>query len=402
MPSGLSVELTIGGVDFSHLFMRCHSEQTTNASKDENKYDITLANGGGQLFLPFKPKDAIELNVINNRKTCEYDFPDSIHIFTGEVQKISVDELECHIEGSCMQGGMITTVSDPVTWSPGTTIETQVLTLLDMFGYDTSKAYIDKANMNNISGKHTPDVRDAKDFNTAMKELGDEAGCNFFFDEFGVFYFVTPLFQRGYRYLDGHVLKGQQASNMSGLCTIVDVYGWSYTTPENPASSNFAHQKIHARVRADDPRVVTLMQGEDMIANYGEVLAPPIIRPNIDQPTADKLAYNAMLWFLQFKDVPQVKVEGIAPYLYSIVGYSPFNGENVPLACETEGVDLDLGIVAGQVVKRVIEISPEIGLNCLLDLNVRWQAAEGMENIVAENMRQFTSNPYPDVFDVED
>ena len=93
--------------DLSGLFMSSHSEQTTSDKKDENKYDVTLANAAGQLFSKFAPKDKIRLSVVNDRKTCLGPNPTTINIFVGEIQKISADEEECKIEGSCDQGGFV-------------------------------------------------------------------------------------------------------------------------------------------------------------------------------------------------------------------------------------------------------------------------------------------------------
>jgi len=394
----LKINLTIDGEDYHKLFMRSHSEQTTSASKDENKYDVTLANGGGSLFGKFKPKSIIELSVDNIRATCEGTQTEHIHIFTGEVQKVSCDEEECHIEGSCPQGGMVSALREPRTWTPGTTITECVKNLLRDFGV-TEIGVIQAAN--DVSTKHNPEVKMTEDFNTAIKTLADESGVNWFFDEHGKFWFVPGSYVRAARDLTHHVLKGQTASNMMGVCTVVDVYGWSQYTPDTPESNNFTHSQIHARKRADEADIIELMQGENMLVNYGVLLAPPIVVPNCDQKTCENIAKNMLLWYLQFKDVPQVKVEGCAPVVQSAVAYSPFNGRSPPISCNGSEDAIGVAPIKGLVIKRVVDISPDIGIECTMDISTNYMGARLQTDVVKDPVQAAEIiNPYKDVYNI--
>lgn len=366
--------LTIAGVDYSKLFNSSHSEQTTNDSKDENKYDVTLVNGAGQLFGLFKPKDPISLSVVVRHMKCvgstagSFNLP--IHIFTGEVQKVTCDELECKIEGSCKQGGMVSSLPKTFTWPPGTKVGKCVNDLLDAFGF-TGKRHIIIETAKDTPTKHTPDASGNVDFNTTIQLFADEVGCNWFFDEGNEFWFVPPVELKGTKDLTHHVMAGQTGRTMIGLCTVVNVIGSSQYDPASHASVNMTHASVAATARADDPGIIERMAGENMIATYGHIIAPPIIVPNCDQATCQRIADSTLLWFLQFKDVPEVKVTGIAPVVFSRVSYSPFNGNPIKLSCNAAAITpISMGgSVVGLVTKRIVDISPDVGLECALSVS---------------------------------
>lgn len=392
----LEITFTIGGADYSKLFMSSHSEHTTNDSKDENKYDAVLANGGGSLFGKFKPMDEMILAVDNVRATCEGTTTEHIHIFTGQVQKVTCDETECHISGSCKQGGMVSAVPKPFTWYSTATITEIVEDLVFAYMGDI-ETHIHPAN--DKPTQHTPESGEALDFNTAIQMFADEAGCSWFFDEHGEFWFIPADYIRGNRDLTNHVLQGQTASTMVGLCTIVDVYGASQATPDDPRSNNPTHWKVHSRIRADDPAIIEAMQGNDMIAGYGELYAPPITVPNCDQKTCDQIARNVLLWFLQFADVPQVKVEGIAPFVFTRVAYQPFNGQSPPISCDAGQDALAAATIMGTVTKRVVDISPDVGLECTLDVSTNYNG-----NMVGRDIYndEDIANQYPGAWPVNE
>lgn len=368
----LEVHLTIRGEDYSEdlsdLFISSHSEHTTSDKKDENKYDVTLANGAGRLFGKFVPKDEIELYVVNNRKTCEGDNPETIYIFKGEVQKISADETECKIEGSCIQGGMVSGLVSPKVWPPGTPIKTIVNDLLDDFGFK-GKRHIEPAN--NKTLEHGPDSSAYNDYHTALDFWAGEANCNWFFDEHGDFWFVPPTELRGARDVTGHVLNGETASTCIGLCTVVNVIGSSIYKPYEVGAVNPTHAEVVAQARADD----------ETIARYGEIIAPPIVVPNADKEMCQKIANNAIKWFTQFKNIPQVTLEGIAPVVYSVVSYMPFNGKQPPLKCGEASSDIDMFPIVGLVTKRVVDISPTIGIECTLDISPNFNNQLAPQNV---------------------
>lgn len=359
--------------DYSRLFMRSHSEHTTTDSKDENKYDITLANGGGSLFGKFKPKSVIELKVINVRTRCPEDgdtTEEEIPILKGEVQHVTCDEVECKIEGSCPQGGMVSAQPKPFTWPEEHSISRIVADLVFAFkGLSSSHINIEIDKDRDTPAQHNPKSGELLDFNTAIQQFADQAGCVWFFDEHGDFWFMPPDHLFGVRDLTGHVVRGQTASTMVGLCTIVTVYGATNAEkPSDDRATNLSHKKQYARLRADDPEIVALMNGEDMIANYGELYAPDIVVPNCNEARAKEIAKNVLLWFLQFKDVPQVKVEGVAPGVFTRVGYQPFNANPPPISCSSGARAATVGMITGTVTKRVVDISPEEGLVCTLDV----------------------------------
>jgi len=365
-------KLSIAGADYSRYFLTSHSEQTTNDTKDENKYDITLANVGGRLFGKFKPTDEVVLSITNRRQTCEGNFDENIKILSGEVQNVACDEIHCKIQGSCSQGGMVSGLVQHKTWAPDTSISECVMILLADFGFTGNKVIIPK---NNKPLEHTPECDLTLDFNTAIQDLADAAQCIWFFDEHDTFWFVPPASFRGSRDVTGHLLAGQLASNMCGLCTVVNVIGGSagYKPPEK-GSVIKTHNLVHAQAKAD----------EDTLLEYGEIVAPPIYVPNCDQETCQRIADNALQWFQQYQDVPQIKLTGIAPVVMSLVSYRPFNGKFPPSSCDEGASDIAMGPMIGLVTRRVIDISANTGLICTLDLDTHFEEYKGEVNVYGD------------------
>ncbi len=364
--------LTIDGKDESRYFISCHAEMTANSAKDPNKYDLVLANPGGRYtgrFAPknldelereelevmagepgqFKPKKKVGLKIKVQKQGCEGTEENIIDIFSGEIQAAECDEIHCRIDGSCSQGGMTSKIH-PKIWNKKTTITTIVNDLLDDFGY-TGKRHIYP--YKNKVDDQNPTLDQALDFDAALYEVSQWAQSIYFFDERDEFWFCASTDLRGFSVLRGNVMRGSNASNMVGHCNIVRVYG---ATVED-INERKTHQKIFAEARALDAD----------IAHYGEMVAPPVFLPNADQKRCQEVADNLLEQYRQYKDTPTVKVSGVAPGLLSKVAYWPWNGSPPPVKCDGEE-EPEMWPVLGLVVRRVVDISAEVGFTTMLDV----------------------------------
>ncbi len=251
----IHVKLFINGQDYSKYFLKNHSEQTVNDPKDENKYDITLANvPNGALFGEFKPKDPVSLTVVNERKKCDSSTKEVIKIFDGELQDIIYEEKTVKIAGACTQGGMTSLLPQDYFPKADVPIKDAVIKVLGMYGLSGSRIGEIEPRRQNFQEHDPPKFYKDADFNTTFQDLADEAHCIWFFDEFDKFFFI-PVDKVKYQpaNLSGYLLEGQTANNMIGLCTYINVVGGcpGDITPQHKASVIPTHRNISAHAEAD-------------------------------------------------------------------------------------------------------------------------------------------------------
>jgi hypothetical protein len=358
--------LTIDGGDYSRYFLSCHAEQTTNDPKDENKYDVTLANINGRLTGKFVPKTRITLTVTNRRHTCQGSTDEEIQIFDGEVQDVSADETTCKISGSCDQGGMASSIEESRSYEPGTPFSKIVEDILAMFGYSGPNPVIKPVNEMVLNKNFQ--IFLSEGFNEAMQQVADESMSVWYWGEDGVFYFVSPYPSKGESEyppgfpvvademsLVGVQLESQVSQNMEGYCNVVRIIGGSPgPLPSEDGSENKSHRLIFAEAPGVD------------LEDYGTMIAPPILKPQCPQVLCDKISRNTLNWFLQFKNVATVKVVGKAPLLHSLVSYVPYNGNLPANDCEGGSEAVPAGVL-GFVTRRVIDFSSD-GLVCTLNI----------------------------------
>ena len=368
----ITPKLIIDGKDVSRYFVSAHCEQTANSTKDPGKYDLVLANVGGRFtgaFAPrsleeriqeelgnFKiaPKSRVFLQIITSKSGCEGSSSKTITICSGEIQKAECDELYLRIEGSCSEGGMTSRIN-PRIYQDDVPISTVVNDLLDDFGI-TAPRHILPFNNELIDVNTLLDA--AIDFDTAMYELSCIAQSIYFFDENDEFWFVPATDFRGFSNLTGNLSRGSNASNMTGYANHVDVYGG---TSENNINERKTHNLVHAWAEA--PAVD--------IQERGLMRAPPVILPNADLATCQKVADNLLEWYRQYADVPTIKVVGKAPGLLSKVAYRPWNGSIPPVKCDG-AEEAEMGAVMGLVTRRVVDISAEMGFVSSLDVTTNF------------------------------
>lgn len=416
MPTIIPI-LTIDGRDESGYLISAHSEQTANSTKDANKYDLVLANVGGRYtgrFAPknldqlereelevaeaeagynfqFAPKRKVGLKVKVIKQGCEGTEERIIDIFSGEIQAAEADDLYCRIEGSCSQGGMTSRIH-PKIYKKDIPIKAIVNDLLDDFGY-TGVRHIHPAK--NSVDDENPSLGQSIDFDTAMYEVSCWAQSIYFFDEFDEFWFVPAIDFRGFSNLTGKVMRGSNASNMVGYANIVHVFGGTIGGDIDPATG----EPIHINERKTHSLIYAEARAPDVdIANYGEMLAPPVIVPNADQARCQEIADNLLEQYRQYKDVPTVKVSGVAPGLLAKVAYRPWNGAMPPVRCD--GVEeAEMGPIMGLVTRRVCDISAENGFTCLLDVSTNFYGVnkpdgyEDKHNFYALNRAAIDADP---------
>jgi hypothetical protein len=368
--------LFIRGADVSRFLLSCHAEMTANQDKDPGKFDIKLANISGRFFgafaaageesdedVPLTPKTKILFLIINRRQNCESSVDENIRIFTGEVQNANCDEVVCNISGSCSEGGMTSGLKQHKAYEPGWTIREIANNLLDEYGIDKSKRVIEP--QNNVAPDKTPEYWLAIDFDTAFSELSDESQSIYFFDEHDVFHLVSPFHYKGSVDLTGSILRGSDASTMVGHCNKVNVFGGSPgPMPSDPGSEIKTHWLIHAEAK-----------NEDEIAEYGEMVAPPVYVPNCPYEECQRIADNLLAQYMQYKDVPQIKVVGRAPPLLRRVTYHPYNGNLPPTNCSSN-TNVQVGTITGLVTRRVVDLDANSGFVCTLDVATNSLALE--------------------------
>lgn len=370
--------LTIGGADFSRYLISCHMEQSANGTKDPGKYDLVLSNPAGLLTGSFAPKnyediDAEKLSttvdnftmapktkvifkIKNTKPGCLDGSENTVTIFNGEIQLAEADELVVKINGSCTEGGMASYIYSPKVWPPGTTIKTIVNDLLDLFGFTGVRHIMP---FNDKIEDQNAEIKDRVDFNTAMYEVSQWAQSIYFFDENDEFWFVPAYALKGLVDLTGKVINGSNSSSMVGYANHVDVYGAS---PED-VSERKTHNVVYAYADVrDDPAT------EWEYGSYGYIKAPPVYLPSADYATCKSHADKLLAWFRQYKDVPTVKISGMAPGLLAEVQYIPWNANMPPVKCDDDATVMELGPVQGIVTRRVVDFSADNGFTCSLDV----------------------------------
>jgi hypothetical protein len=400
----------LNGKDVSRYFISSHSEQTSNAAKDPNKYDLVLANVGGYFFkagsfaprtyeeqveeelgnFDLAPKHRVSLRVQISKEGCEgtagrADMPPvtvsrTITIFHGEIQKAEADELFLKIEGSCSQGGMTSRIHDeepPASdqiYNKLDTITAVVEDLLTKFGIpkpwhiNPAKDTLDDQN---------PYLGKSIDFDTAFTEVAAWAQSIYYFDENDEFWFTGVTSREGFSKLTGVVLRGSNASTMVGYANHIDVYGGTLNDGET-INERKTHNTLHAPATAPDIE----------IQSQGLITAPPVTLEDASIERCQEVANNLLAWYRQYKDVPTIKVVNKAPGLMSKVAYRPWNGDMPPVSCLGEE-EATIDPVYGIVTRRVVDLSAEGGLVCSLDVTTNFQ---GMPRTDAE---QDIWNYYP-------
>lgn len=368
--------VVIGESDWSGRFLSSHSEQTTNDAKDENKYDLILADIDLDLMGRFKPTDRVELDIINRRDTCQGPVDETIVLYRGEVQCCTADETTCEITGSCDQGGFVGYLPQSFTKKADSeTITDAVKELLDQYYRGRAMPPIHIAPTSDVFQEYNNYNPARLGYNEAMQQLADEGSSVWYFDENGEFWFIEPYVNVDKAVdLTGCILEGQNASTMIGLCTVVNVQGGALAPPNDPSCVNPTHKCVTSQARLSD----------DMMESYGEIIAPTITVPMCDQATCDKIAANTLRWFLQFKDVPQVKISGKAPMVGSRVMYKPFNGILPASFCG--GLPATLGYMTGRVTRRVVDIDTDNGFVCTLDVSTTFSETASNSDVYQTNV----------------
>jgi hypothetical protein len=369
----------IEGKDVSRYFISCHAEQTANQTKDPGKYDLTLANINGWAYGAFgtsaaeqlmagsvslAPKIRVVVKCRNIQQSCTGSTTTDITLFRGEIQKAECDELYVRIEGSCSEGGMSAAVSKERTWVNGEDIKTIVNDLLDMFEY-TGVRHIFP--YNNQPPDRTPEISAFLDFDTAMTIVANWAQSIYFFDENDEFWFVPPADLRGFSDLSRIVLRGSQSNSAVGFCTVVRVEGHAVdeVKPNEDGSEIPSQRTVFGYAEAP----------ADILNAYGKIYAPVVRVPNCNQEECQKIAERLLNWYLQYKDVPSVRIVGRAPGLLSKIQYYPFNNNLPPSSCKAGQSSRTLGKIAGLVTRRVIDFSADTGLVTTLDVAQNFMSA---------------------------
>jgi len=404
--------VTIDGTDVSQFFVASHSEQTVNASKDDNKYDLTLCNPGGRflkagMFAPrtyqqqtdidtgavLSPKHQVSLEVTLTKTGCESG-SNTITIYRGEIQDAQADELFVHIRGSCFQGGMTSRVHDPApadteastdqsssatnliyTKKDGWTITKIVEDLLTRFGvpepWHIEPARDKVEDMNTYVGM-------VQDFNGAFDHIAQISSSIWYFDENNEFWFTDVTSREGFSDLDKVLLRGSNASNMVGYCNHVDVYGGTIDDGD-PINERWTHETIHATDDWEFHVVAEATENERIQdGNRGILTAPAVFLENASYEECKEVAEQLLKWYRQFKDVPTIKVVNKAPGLMAKVRYRPWNGNMPPVNClGTE--ETEIGFVYGLITKRIVDISAEGGFVATLDITTNFQGANRLD-----------------------
>lgn len=411
--------------DVSQFLVSCHSEQTVNAVKGEGKYDLTLCNPGGKFlkagtFAPLtaqeitaidtdytlSPKHQVSVEVEVTKTGCESG-TNLITIFRGEIQDAQADELFVKIQGSCFQGGMSSRVHDPspeevaeitaqsssatnIIWplKDGWDVKMIVEDLLERFGIP-EPWHVDPV-INDLK-EMSPYVGMVQDFNSAFTALGQASCSNWYFDANNEFWFGDVTSHEGFSDLNGVVLRGTNASNMTGYCNHVDVYGGTLNDGE-PINERWTHETVH---ELDDWEFhVSAETTEDertLDGGRGIMTAPSIFRENASKEECKELAEAMLKWYRQFRDVPTIKVVNKAPGLMAKVRYRPWNGSMPPVACD--GVEeTGIGYVYGLITKRVVDISAEGGFVSTLEVTTNYSSANRAGDQVDGPM-DWTSEP---------
>ncbi len=127
---------------------------------------------------------------------------------------------------------------------------------------------------------------------------------------------------------------------------------------------------------------------------YGLMPAPIIHVPTCNQDQCDEIAQNMLDFYMQFKDVPQIKVVGVAPLLLCKVTYKPFNGTIPPQICG--GSEVYTNAITGIVTKRVIELSADGGFISTLDIATSSAALEAAGIDISNELNTLNGITNPD------
>jgi len=381
----------LDGQDVSRYFVSCHSEQTANAQKDANKYDLVLANVGGHFFeegsfapknyeqqtaeslgdFDLAPKHKVSVEVELTKTGCESGH-NKVTIFRGEIQKAIADELFVKIEGSCFQGGMTSRVHDEEEPAASDQIYPKRLTITDVVEDLLTKFGIPGpwhiSPANNELKDQNPYIGKSIDFESAMNEVAAWAASIYYFDENNEFWFTGVTAKSGFSNLTGVLLRSSNASTMVGYCNHVDVYAGTINDGDIP-NERYTHWTQLAEAEAPP----------EEIAAYGVVTAPPVFLEDGDPAMAQRLADNLLEWYRQYRDVPTIKIVNKAPGLMSKVAYAPWNGSMPPTSCKGDK-QAALGNVYGIVTRRVVDISAEAGFTCTLDVTTNFKGMPRLES----------------------
>ena len=369
-------------IDASKRLISCHAEMTANNIKDPGKYDLVLSNVGGVFYGAFAPnvtsmvwgQDQIELypkrrvilQVNNQKRNCKTQQDNIITIFSGDIQKAEVDEMYCRIEGSCSQGGWVSGLVEDEDWF-GYTNSQIVNTLLDRFGFTNSRHIHIPGDMN-IPPMKNPNANLVNlDLDTALNIVAQWSQCIYFLDEQDELWFIPPTTMRNaVSNLNGKVIRGTMARNGVGYANAVTVFGGAY--PDHPYEDGTeppSHEVIVAHAKAD----------QTLIDQYGMVAAPALYYPDASPEEVKRVAKNLIAWYDQNRDVPQVKVVGVAPGIWTLVQYSPWNDRPPRINCPGDDYIHISGPTTGLISRRVVDISVENGFTCQLEICRNFQEA---------------------------
>lgn len=385
--------LKIDGKDVSRRLISCHAEMTANNIKDPGKYDLVLSNVGGVFYGAFSPtvtsmvwgpgevelfpKRRVFLQINNRKSNCRRAEDNTITIFSGEIQKVDVDEMYCRIEGSCSQGGWISGLVEDEDWGTPKYTNTQIVnTLLDRFEFGGVRHIFIPEDMNKPPEKNPNNNLVNLDLDTALNIVAQWSQCIYFLDENDEFWFIPPVHMRNaVSDLDGKVLRGSMARNGVGYANAVTVFGGSYFDPAwADGTEPMPHDAIVAHAKAD----------ETIIAQYGLVAAPALYYPDASKEDCIRIAKNLIAWYDQNRDVPQVKVVGEAPGIWTLVQYSAWNQKPPRIYCpdttrphNKTGSDYlsVIGPTTGLISRRIVDISVENGFTCTLEICRHFQEA---------------------------
>lgn len=387
--------LILDGNDVSRYFVSSHCEMTINSSKDPNKYDLTLANVGGYFFaegmfapknyeeqtaeglgqFTLAPKNKVSLKMEIWKAGCEEAPAKTITIFNGEIQKAEADELYLRIEGSCTQGGMTSRLhgtgkAEDTEWvwrrDDGATFSDIVNDLLDAFEITGERHIHSKFNepINDVSFV----LYKGMDFDSCFDKVAQTCQALYYFDENDDFWFTTVTAKDGFTNLTGVLLRGSNASTMVGYANHVDVYGGTIDDGEE-INERKTHHTIH---EGKDVYFYSADATEAERAGRGIITAPAIELPNASYEKCKEVAEAMLKWYLQYKDVPTIKVVNKAPGVRSKVAYQPWNGSMPPVSC-AGGDEAVIGPVYGIVTRRVVDISAESGMVTSLDVTTNFE-----------------------------
>lgn len=353
--------LSIAGFDYSAYLISVHCEQTVDVVKSPAKIDIQLFNSRQIFRGAFKPTDEIIFSVENRLTNCYGYTALNFDVLVGEVQKASVDEMICKIEGVCTMGGMSGGLKRKYTYQAGEAIATIVNELLDDYGFKKGRHI-------NIAMKQLPqdgiEFEAGLDYLKAFETLCTKTGSWYFIDETGNFWYQDPQATSGAMDLTGYILNGDDTTSLVGYRNVVKVVvGTSFDPTKTQAGPEILTQ--------DPTTIATIIAkaSDEEIAKYGYLQAPPVYLPTANKEIGQKVADNLLKVYSARADNPKPKVYGIVPALAGFVKYKPYNGMPMHVAdCSEPIVAAPSSDIYGVVIKRVLDLDAANGLVVELEI----------------------------------